>query len=161
LSLSSLLLCLDPRLFLSFTTSLLSLTASLLFSVEAGLLFGLATSFFFCFQTRCFLGFRLALFIFQRRTSYMGATCALLPALPCSCRQSLNTDGALGLALQGHAGRCGDLVTSMLFLQMGQQCLFLRLADHVVGLALADTGIDKLLEKTINRRVDVSGKLFD
>jgi hypothetical protein len=44
---------------------------------------------------------------------------------------------------------------------MGQQSLFLRLTDHVVGLALADTGIDKLLEKTINRCVDVSGKLFD
>lgn len=155
-------MCLDPRLFLSFTTSLLSLTASLLFSFEASLLFGLATSFFFCFQTRCFLGFRLTLFIFQRRASYIGARLAhfylhflVLAASP------LNTDGALGLALQGHAGRSGDLVTSMLFLQVCQQSLFLRLADHVVGLALADTGIDKLLEKTINRCVDVSGKLFD
>jgi TctA family transporter len=49
----------------------------------------------------------------------------------------------------------------MLFLQVGQQSLLFGLADHVVGLALADTGIDKLLEKTINRCVDVSGKLFD
>ena len=155
-------MCLDPRLFLSFTTSLLSLTASLLFSFEASLLFGFATSFFFCFQTRFFLGFRLTLFFFQRRASYIGARFAnfhlhffVLAA------GSLNTDGALGLALQSHAGRSGDLVTSMLFLQVCQQSLLFRLADHVVGLALADTGIDKLLEKTINRCVDVSGKLFD
>ena len=155
-------MCLDPRLFLSFTTSLLSLTASLLFSIETSLVLGLVTSFFFCFQTRFFLGFRLTLFIFQRRAFYIGASLAhfnlhflVLAASP------LNTQGALGLALQCHAGWCGDLVTSMLFFQVSQQSLFLRLADEVVGLALADTGIDKLLEKTINRRVDVSGKLFD
>ena len=97
-------MCLDPRLFLSFTTSLLSLTASLLFSIETNLVLGLATSFFFCFQTRCFLGFRLALFIFQRRAFYIGASLAHF-----NLHRARPTGGVGGTDLARLLARQGDL----------------------------------------------------
>ena len=48
------------------------------------------------------------------------------------------------------------------FFRCASGLLFLQTRpDHVVDLLSSRAGIDKLLEKTINRRVDVSGKLLN